>query len=185
MTLLQEPASRSPESWQRPWKNSALDRGETERIKFRAWSRRLFLYFEMKSLLCFGEIIFSRNGIFLFPNIVCWKERMCCSSAKKFSSLFSSCSLWKCLCVESCVESLFTAPIQWVPWHRGNVFDVTSVGQRSSPWMCKLSESRDKFHLECKLHFPSAQLILRRMHLTTVSASIEAKYWVSWLSFDV
>ena len=27
--------------------------------------------------------------------------------------------------------------------------------------------------------------MLRRMHLTNVSESIEAKYWVSWLSFDV
>ena len=67
------------------------------------------------------------------------------------------------------------------PTPRKYVFDVTSVGQCSSPWTCKLSESRDKFHLECKLHFPSAQLILRQMHLTTVSASIEVKYWVSWL----
>ena len=59
---------------------------------------------------------------------------------------------------------------------RKYVFDVTSVGQRSSPWTCELSESRDKFHLECKLHFPSAQLILRQIHSTTVPASIEAKY---------
>ena len=40
-----------------------------------------------------------------------------------------------------------------------------------------------KIHLECKLHFPSAQLMLWQMHLTNVSESIEAKYWVS--SFDV
>ena len=43
-------------------------------------------------------------------------------------------------------------------------------------WTRKLSESRDKFHLECKLHFLSAQLILRQIYLRTVSASIEAKY---------
>ena len=53
------------------------------------------------------------------------------------------------------------------------VFDVTSIGQRSSPWTC---ESRDKFHLECKLHFASAQPMLRQMHLTNVSESIEAEY---------
>ena len=68
---------------------------------------------------------------------------------------------------------------------RKYVFDVTSVGQRSSPWTCKLTESRYKFHLECKLHFPSAQLMLRQIHLTNVSESIEATYWVSWLRFDV
>ena len=42
-----------------------------------------------------------------------------------------------------------------------------------------------KFHLECKLHFPGAELRLRQMHLTNLSESIEAKYCVSWLSFDV
>ena len=64
---------------------------------------------------------------------------------------------------------------------RKYVFDVTSIGQRSSPWTCKLSGSRDKFQLDCKLHFPSAKLMLRQMHLTNVSESIG----VSWLSFDV
>ena len=66
-----------------------------------------------------------------------------------------------------------------------NVFDVTSVGQRSSPWTCNSVKVGIKFHLECKLHFPSAQLMLRQMHLTKVFESIEAKYCVSWLSFDV
>ena len=42
-----------------------------------------------------------------------------------------------------------------------------------------------KFHLEFKLRFPSAQLMLRQMHLTNVSESIKAKCWVSWLGFDV
>ena len=41
-----------------------------------------------------------------------------------------------------------------------------------------------KFHLECRLHFPCAQLMLRQMHWTNASKSIEAKYWVSWVSFD-
>ena len=36
------------------------------------------------------------------------------------------------------------------------------------------------------MHFPSAQRMLRQMHLTSVSESVEAKYWVSCrLSFDV
>ena len=30
--------------------------------------------------------------------------------------------------------------------------------------------------LECKLHCPSAQLMLRRLHSTNLSESIEAKY---------
>ena len=37
-------------------------------------------------------------------------------------------------------------------WHR--VFDVTSVGQRSSPWPWNLVKVEIKFHLECKLCFP-------------------------------
>ena len=45
---------------------------------------------------------------------------------------------------------------------------------------CNSVKVEIKFHLECKLHFPSAQ----PMHLTKLSESIEAKYWVSWLSFD-
>ena len=53
--------------------------------------------------------------------------------------------------------------------------DVTSVGQRSSPWTCNSVKVEVTFHLECKLHFPSAQLMLRQMHLTKVCESIEAK----------
>ena len=49
----------------------------------------------------------------------------------------------------------------------------------------QISESRGKLYLECKVHFACAQRMLRQMHLTNVSESIEAKYWVSWLSFDV
>ena len=59
---------------------------------------------------------------------------------------------------------------------RKYVFDVTSVGQRSSPWTCNSVKVEIKFHLECKLHFPSAQLMIRQMHLTIVFESIEAKY---------
>ena len=64
------------------------------------------------------------------------------------------------------------------------VFDVTSIGRRSSPWTCN-SESRDKCSPRVKLHCPSAQLMLRRLHSTNLSESIEAKYWVSWLRFGV
>ena len=65
---------------------------------------------------------------------------------------------------------------------RKYVLDVTSVGQRSSPWTCSSVKIEMKFHLECKLHFPSAILMLRQMLLTNVFESIEATYWVSWLS---
>ena len=51
-----------------------------------------------------------------------------------------------------------------------------SIGQRSSPWPYNSVEVEMKFHLECKIHFPSSQLMLRKMHSTNVSESIEAKY---------
>ena len=43
---------------------------------------------------------------------------------------------------------------------RKYVFDVTSIGQRSSPWSYNSVEVEMKFHLECKLRFPSAQRLL-------------------------
>ena len=42
--------------------------------------------------------------------------------------------------------------------------------------MCNSVKVEMKFHLESKLHFPSTKLMLRRMHLTNASESIEAKY---------
>ena len=60
---------------------------------------------------------------------------------------------------------------------RKYLLDITSVGQHSSPWTCNSVKAEIKFHLECKLHFPSAQLMLQKMHLITrVFESIEAKY---------
>ena len=73
--------------------------------------------------------------------------------------------------------------VWFTPWKF--VFDITSIGQRLSPWPCNSVEVEMKFHLECKLHFPCAQLMLRQTHFTNVPESIEAKYWVSWLSFDI
>ena len=58
---------------------------------------------------------------------------------------------------------------------RKYVIDVTSIGQRSSAWPCTLSESRDIFHLECKLHFPVHDLCCDKC-ITNVSESIGAKY---------
>ena len=45
------------------------------------------------------------------------------------------------------------------PTSRIYVFDVTSVGQRSSPWLCNSVKVEIKFHLECKLRFPRARLL--------------------------
>ena len=42
---------------------------------------------------------------------------------------------------------------------RKYVFDVTSVGQRSSPWTCNPVKVEVKFHLECKLRSSCAQLM--------------------------
>ena len=68
---------------------------------------------------------------------------------------------------------------------RKYVLYVTSIGQRSSPCTCNSVKVEMKSHLECKLHFPSAQPMLRQMNLTNVSEGIVANYWVSWLSFDI
>ena len=71
----------------------------------------------------------------------------------------------------------------WLPRDRGNSY-LTSL-----PLVRVRRHGRVKvemkFHLESKLHFPSTQLMLRRMRLTNVSESIQDKHWVSWLSFDV
>ena len=44
--------------------------------------------------------------------------------------------------------------------HSGNRYltSLPTIGQHLSPWTCKLSGSRDKFHFECKLHFPMSFL---------------------------
>ena len=42
---------------------------------------------------------------------------------------------------------------------RKYIFDVTSVGQRSSPWTCNPVKVEVKFHLECKLRSSCAQLM--------------------------
>ena len=65
------------------------------------------------------------------------------------------------------------------PWKY--VFEVTSVGQRSSPWPCKLNERQDEISTRMQAPFSCAQFILRQMHWTNVSVSIEAKCWVPWL----
>ena len=61
--------------------------------------------------------------------------------------------------------------------HRGNTYltslPLVSVRRHGRVNSVKVEI---KFHLECKFHFPSAQLMLRRMHLTKVFESIEATY---------
>ena len=44
-------------------------------------------------------------------------------------------------------------------------------------WPCNSMKVDIKFHLECKLRFPFAQLLLRQIHLTNLSVSIDAKCW--------
>ena len=41
------------------------------------------------------------------------------------------------------------------------------------------------FHLECKLCFPWAQLMLRQILWPKLSVSADAKYWVSWPSLGL
>ena len=56
---------------------------------------------------------------------------------------------------------------------------------RWSAWPCNSVKIEIKFCLECMLCFPCAQIMLRQMHRTNLSVSIEAKYhWVSWLSYE-
>ena len=58
---------------------------------------------------------------------------------------------------------------EWIPRKCG--FDVTSVRRQGHVESVKVEQ---KFHLECKLRFPCAQLMLRQMHRTDVSLSIKA-----------
>ena len=48
-----------------------------------------------------------------------------------------------------------------------------------TPWTCNLVKAEIKFHLECTLHYPSAQLTVA----TNAFNEHIWKYWVSWLSF--
>ena len=53
--------------------------------------------------------------------------------------------------------------------HRGDVFEVTSIDQRSSSWTCNSVNFSMKFYLELKLHFPLAQLRSREMEVSRLS----------------
>ena len=55
---------------------------------------------------------------------------------------------------------------------RKYVFDVTSVGQRSS-WTCNSVKVEIKLHLECKYCFLCARFMLRQMRRTNLSVGIE------------
>ena len=70
-------------------------------------------------------------------------------------------------------------------WGKGREGIWRHLHWRSLPWTCNSVKVDIKFHVECKLHFPSAQLMLRQMHLTNVPESNEAKYRVSWLRLYV
>ena len=66
-------------------------------------------------------------------------------------------------------------------------YSCSSLGRnrhRENTYLTSLqlvSIRRHKIHLECKLCFPSAYIMLLEMHWTILSVSIEAKHWVSWL----
>ena len=65
--------------------------------------------------------------------------------------------------------------------HRGNTY-LTSLPLVSVRHHGHVNSVKDKmkFHHECELCFPSAEFMLRQMHRTNLSETIEAKYWVSW-----
>ena len=67
--------------------------------------------------------------------------------------------------------------------HRGTT-DLTSLPLatvRHHGRSCVTQWNSVKFHLECKLHFPCAHLMLQQIHLTNVSESTEPGYRVCWL----
>ena len=74
----------------------------------------------------------------------------------------------------------------WTP-RKYYVFDVTSFGQRWLPWTCNSVKIEIKFHLECKLYIPCAQLVLRlpmrdRTYLKVSRLSIESWLMKLWRS---
>ena len=131
--------------------------------------------------------------IFTFPKAtVLWSGGTCdllvpvYSTIIVLSIIFSEKKVRREVTVKPSLLAIMNSPI-WRPSEesgsiqisltpRKYVFDVTSIGQRSSLSTCNSVKVEMKFHLECKLHFPSAQLMLRQMHSTNVSESIEAKY---------
>ena len=70
------------------------------------------------------------------------------------------------------------------------VFDVTSSGQRSSPWSCNSVRVEIKFLLKCKLRFPCAQFMLRQCIYELICKyrgwvlSFLPKFW-RWLKFEL
>ena len=52
------------------------------------------------------------------------------------------------------------------------------------PWTNNSGKFKVTFHFKCKLHFPGAQLMLRQIHLTDPSESIEATFFSFLVKFD-
>ena len=71
----------------------------------------------------------------------------------------------------------------WTP--QKYVFDVTSVGQSSWRWPSNSGESRDNISSRVQASFNFLVRNLCGSSWTNLSVSIEAKYWVYWLSRDV
>ena len=64
--------------------------------------------------------------------------------------------------------------------------EITYLTSLPWSWTCDSVKVEIKLHVECKLHFPCAQLMLRQMHSTNLSESIDAKYlFIFWLRFDM
>ena len=77
-----------------------------------------------------------------------------------------------------CTEYQVRASLGQTP--RKYVFDVTSVGQRSSPWQCNSVKVEVKFHLESEICFVCAQVILLRLMQTTVEQGIGGVFKKIW-----
>ena len=67
----------------------------------------------------------------------------------------------------------------WSVGHRGN--DVTLLVSVWYQWPWNLVKVELELYLNCKLRFPCAPSRLQQILSTSVSVSIKAEYWVSWL----
>ena len=110
----------------------------------------------------------------------------------RFSETFCLCSGHKiCVCHECCTPVASLEATHWVSWLSFDVWQAwirairTALKLCSNRWLKIEVTARQKSALSrCgrAAHLLHVGLVER---LTNVSESIEARYWVSWLSFDV
>ena len=67
---------------------------------------------------------------------------------------------------------------------RKDVHDVTSAGQRASPWQRNSVKVEMDCYVECKLRFSCAQFRLWQMHWTNLLVCIEAEFLCQVLTFE-